>query len=352
MASSKNIHLRPGDLWWKASSILWPADLESDHTRDIGTRRADLSGNESKLVLEMERAKIVGEGRLLATSSNDVIGDMQGLFGVKAPAEHHFLNPKLRIPRRLAGTSFILAGATGPNYYHWLIDCLPRLAIAKHAEIDLDAIDHFLVMNRPPAFVFETLSACGIPASKCVSMHSKEVLECDRLIATELPTPFDRYPDWVIRDLRGLLAPRDHAEPKRLVYLSRKDARGRRVTNEAELVSRLAPMGFEVTTTSGMSVRQQTELFAGAKIIMAPHGAGLTNILFSAPGTTVIEFYDPTYNVDCFQRLGAVLKQKYLRLKCDPADPSSALPPQQQDMLVPVENTVDLATREIGCLDS
>ncbi|OZH55086.1 hypothetical protein AFK68_06815 [Hydrocoleum sp. CS-953] len=44
-----------------------------------------------------------------------------------------------------------------------------------------------------------------------------------------------------------------------------------------------------------MSLENQIATFAHAKIIVAPHGSGLTNIVFCNPGTKVIELFSPHY---------------------------------------------------------
>ena len=44
-----------------------------------------------------------------------------------------------------------------------------------------------------------------------------------------------------------------------------------------------------------LSVEQQVMLFAHASVIVAPHGAGLTNTVFCAPGTHVMELVSPHY---------------------------------------------------------
>ena len=40
-----------------------------------------------------------------------------------------------------------------------------------------------------------------------------------------------------------------------------------------------------------MSVVEQIKLFQGAQIIVAIHGAGLVNMIFSKPGTKVVELF-------------------------------------------------------------
>jgi hypothetical protein len=64
--------------------------------------------------------------------------------------------------------------------------------------------------------------------------------------------------------------------------------------------------GFSMHTLEGMTPRAQMQLFQNADFIVAPHGAGLANLLFCAPGTKIIEF-----SPDCeFRPLFAQLSDK------------------------------------------
>ncbi len=81
--------------------------------------------------------------------------------------------------------------------------------------------------------------------------------------------------------------------PRRRLYISRADAPKRRILNEAEIMTRLEPFGFERVVLSNMPVEQLVAAFANAEVILAPHGSGLTNILFSPPGAQVIEIDHP-----------------------------------------------------------
>ena len=44
-----------------------------------------------------------------------------------------------------------------------------------------------------------------------------------------------------------------------------------------------------------LSVQEQIDVFHGAEVIIAPHGAALTNITFSRPGVRVLEMFAGTY---------------------------------------------------------
>lgn len=47
--------------------------------------------------------------------------------------------------------------------------------------------------------------------------------------------------------------------------------------------------GFETVYAEDLSFDEQRNLFFETKILVTPHGAGLTNVLFMQPGTKVLE---------------------------------------------------------------
>ncbi|KJE91241.1 hypothetical protein CAOG_02406 [Capsaspora owczarzaki ATCC 30864] len=98
---------------------------------------------------------------------------------------------------------------------------------------------------------------------------------------------------------------RPENERNLIIYVSRQDAGFIRVVhNEDRLtaalmqtVSRIvvhedaAPFEFvKFVAGPGISIEYQMSLFSRAAVVIGPHGAGMTNIIWSAPGTAVIEF--------------------------------------------------------------
>lgn len=78
------------------------------------------------------------------------------------------------------------------------------------------------------------------------------------------------------------------------VYISRSDARLRRVVNEDALAPAFADFGLKRVTLKGMLIPDQVAVFRNAKVVVAPHGAGLAHITWCRPGTRIIEFFpDP-----------------------------------------------------------
>ncbi len=77
----------------------------------------------------------------------------------------------------------------------------------------------------------------------------------------------------------------------RRIYISRNDARLRRVSNEDRIVPILEARGFSRVTLKGMPIADQVRLFREAEAVAAPHGAGLAHTAWCSPGTKIIEFF-------------------------------------------------------------
>jgi capsular polysaccharide biosynthesis protein len=69
--------------------------------------------------------------------------------------------------------------------------------------------------------------------------------------------------------------------------------------------------GFVVVEPSEMSVEQQAECFRSADVIVAPHGAALTNLAFARRGTKIIEIFDPRFVNGCYALLSYVRDLDY-----------------------------------------
>ena len=113
----------------------------------------------------------------------------------------------------------------------------------------------------------------------------------------------------------------------RKIYISRKRSQRRHVQNEGDLLPILWKFGYEILELEGWSINRQLELFAQTTHLVAPHGAGLTNLLWMPPGGRVLEIR-PSYQSGnfCFAELAGlvevelevVVPQRAPRFKMDP----------------------------------
>jgi len=120
-----------------------------------------------------------------------------------------------------------------------------------------------------------------------------------------------------VRTYRGKIKP-ELSTQNSLVYVFRARHEARSVINEAELLEKLKQaartMGrqFILFDGSSKSFEAAAQIFAAPGIIVVgPHGAGLSNTIFSPPRTGIVEFALPEPEFSQFRYLASVLDFEY-----------------------------------------
>jgi capsular polysaccharide biosynthesis protein len=78
------------------------------------------------------------------------------------------------------------------------------------------------------------------------------------------------------------------------------------VLGEEALRAELEARGFVTVRLEECERAEQIAIFQEAKEVVAPHGAGLANLVFCAPGTRVVELFARDYVNPCDWRLAAL----------------------------------------------
>src|SRR5690606_36018619 len=99
------------------------------------------------------------------------------------------------------------------------------------------------------------------------------------------------------------------------IYISRMNANHRKLENHDEVLRVLTAYGFRQVILEKEPVRRKIQIFNSAKIIVAPHGAGLTNLVFCEPGTKVIELFNPNWMLPCYWMISNHMDLDYYYLR-------------------------------------
>jgi len=93
------------------------------------------------------------------------------------------------------------------------------------------------------------------------------------------------------------------------IYISRaRSVNGRHVLNEADVVGRvLTPRGFRLVHLEDFSLEEQAAIMRSARFVIAPHGGGLTNLIFCSPGVRVLEVFSKEWIFFCYARVCSML---------------------------------------------
>ena len=242
----------------------------------------------------------------------------------------HLRMPRVKLP---AGSRYLVAhDAWSSNYYHWLVDALPRLLAVRE---QLSRFTLLLPANCTTDFHRQTLRALGVTTIEYIQMDTRYVVP-----NLTVPTRLARvasYNPAVMRELRQeLLAAFPllrHANRGERLYISRARAPRRKALNEDEVTKYLCEQGFVVIYLEEYGFAEQVSIMAAARYLVSVHGAGLTNMLFMQPGSRVLELQmqdDGTSHY--YYTLSADLGIDYYYQFCAPND--ATLTVQDADLLV------------------
>ncbi|QYJ03943.1 glycosyltransferase family 61 protein [Nocardioides panacisoli] len=249
----------------------------------------------ARYTLEVTDGRLVGEWGATVTPGGVLDYQSSGYFGLSGWREHPvFLAPRLPPVEHVPGTvlSLTTRGTTG-NYYHFLYDALARYGIFREClpDVSVDAV----VVPHAAGYQRQLLELAGVPGPH-LQPRADRTYRADRLLVPSTPNQDLAAPHWVTNWLRERLPPSGRTDTPRRLYLSRgQQPASRRYVEEAALWPRLERRGFVSLDPGSLSVQEQIDTFAGAEVILAPHGAGLTNLTFCRPGTKVLELFAATY---------------------------------------------------------
>ncbi len=239
---------------------------------------------------------------------NDELVDFPGEeYGFKSPSVRFRYKDKVVLDHRNGTHARIKDGITlscdhDNNYFHWLVECLPKLLL-------IDELGQFkdvplLVPKELHKNLIEALRKANIYNHPCILLENDCLYQVGRLIfPSALSRIVDRYQGSLVFDTDIVLSRKwisrvanllksnvnSNGKPWRKLFLTRRKGL-RTVGNLEEVEQMLAENQFEIIEMDGLSLKYQIELFSQAAIVVAPTGAALTNMLYCQPGTKAIIF--------------------------------------------------------------
>jgi len=189
------------------------------------------------------------------------------------------------------------------NHSHWLTAHLPKLLLLRAME-RLDSV--LLPRERTPA-IDGSLRLLGFDPEAFRTFAPDRFLQVDEL--TLIGT--DRFRPELLRLVGEASGASAVPRGTRRVFISRSRAARRRLLNEEALWPLLRDAGFERVHLEDLPFEQQAALMRETAVLCAPHGAGLTNMLFAPREADIIEFADPGFPNPNFYALASALGHRY-----------------------------------------
>jgi hypothetical protein len=227
--------------------------------------------------------------------------------------------PWLEPPTQEPGPLFVLHSPwSHNNYYHFLIDLLPRLGLFLSRPPSDGPSPKIVTTVTLQGYRAEVLARTGAPIV-CQPAEPWLHLCAPELYVVALARTNQDVSPKALHYLRQLFAPELRAAPertRRLLVLRGHQAK-RPLLNEEALAEALAARGYEPVRLETLTVAEQAQRFAAAEVVVAQHGAGLTNVAFCRPGTTVIELFSQQWFLPMHARITARIGGRHLSFPCE-----------------------------------
>jgi len=296
------------------------------------------------MVVKTRRATLVGADGLIRTScslyihSGDYFLNLAHQLRVPLPIPIEY-PPLMERPIRLEKAASLIQVFT-TQYYHFTTEVLARLIILlpylkKYPEMKLIVP----VDKSKTRFISSFLSYFDLSEQRLVYYETQkskylEVFRIEELYYAYWGSVHTKHgdelhcvtPKPVLIEIHNFFKPEVWPEQSKIVLVSRKSTTLRRweSTEQDEFFAYLQSISgsrFEVIEFEGSEpVDDMIALFRTAFLVVGVHGAGLSNVMFSQPGTHVIEFGFTTALALHFTHLSIALGHHHVRVGCTPGE--------------------------------
>ncbi|MFC7704769.1 glycosyltransferase 61 family protein [Plastorhodobacter daqingensis] len=202
-------------------------------------------------------------------------------------------------PEQAIATGIFACGSYSNNYFHFLVEVLPRALLAADGAPPGTPI---LTDAGMPAQHYQALRLY-LPQNPILQLDRHRSYRVGRLYAAGMPNIIHdafgategrldtiRYsPDLLARLAAPAAALRDGGTPRRLFLW--RDSPVRRLLSAEELANELAGRGVVKVNFAQMPFAEQIRHMANAEIIVGQSGAHFANLLFAAPGARILALF-------------------------------------------------------------
>jgi capsular polysaccharide biosynthesis protein len=233
----------------------------------------------------------------------------------------------LRSLKRIEEAYFV-TNSSSTNFFHWFLDVLQKLELLSTSE-DFKSKNKVIVIpvDHRASFIADSLEAFNF---KFVMQQRGQLLLVNRLIFMQDLAPSGNYRKDIVLALRDRLRNRFLKRSKEVVgvsrvYITRKNAKKRRIVNEEELIPILLRANFKVVDMDVIQFKEQIELMCNVDVLISLHGAGLTHMLWIKEAASVLEIRarDDSDN-NCYFTLASDLRLDYYYALADKVNPSES----------------------------
>ena len=201
--------------------------------------------------------------------------------------EHRFCPQRLARAPAIAGERLLIANSEQPNYGHYLLDIVPLIHLGARMRAPM------LTWTLKP-WQRALIARLDVPAGLIREIRPRPVFLENAIVSNRHSGASSQNAHSQHREAFAAIlsnvrktAPAS-ATPKRVV-VCRGLGNSRNVSNRADMIEALKPLGFVAIQPEKLSFDEQVLTFAEAEVVVCEFGAAMANAMFCRPGTKVVE---------------------------------------------------------------
>jgi len=260
--------------------------------------------------------------RLLFTNS---VGSVKNAFGYKHAMRWLYWPTRAD---RVQQIDEAMAVANADNWFHFAFEDLPGILDATSAGLR----PTLLMAGYELASIREFLGAFDLPVKRfprgstvqCRNFFFRTHEAEPEFVRTSVAQAVRTF-GLAVYPATASPAHQESLAPER-VYISRSRSRRRSMLRERELERELQALGFAILFFEDLTMEQHIAQMRNASVVVGPHGAGLTHILWAAKDCRVVEIVPswPPGTNHCYVSLAHALGFVHRQIPCNPSHASPA----------------------------
>ena len=251
----------------------------------------------------------------------------------------------------LSKAILLLTPVQSSNYYHWIADVLPRLLLIEKCNLS-DFDERWVLLHQTSrAYELDTLAIAGVSPAMIFRFKPFETVRVQDLVVADFQLSFSEQPfpawkrllltDFKHKALTSGKAVESTTQSNKKIYLLRGKQRIRRLIGEERLIAMLQDEGFHILDPQQLTLVEQVRALADAQVVVALHGAALTNIVFCAENTLIIELRSTHKPPNFFLEIAKTYKLRFESISIPPKKMQDAPNLANKQHLVLTDESID-----------
>lgn len=222
--------------------------------------------------------------------------------------------------KHIKNTTVVIHNSYYKNYYHWLLEALPRLFSIRNRIANIT----LLLPDDLSAFHHETLAL--FQPKEIITFSPQQLIWAKKLL---LPSPicpnYGQHNPEQIKAMGNWLKEKVPAtgqetpgnqSPKK-IFIVRATDKIRKLTNQDEAIKLTTKYGFTPVILEKLTIIEQINLFRNATCVIGVQGAGLSNMIYMPQNSLIINLINKQHHDTCFLNLANAMNHRIIMQQCE-----------------------------------